>query len=92
MQYCSRPWPMLLQCCISNIESLQQAFPNTIVGNDLAYAIPSGLLGLLVAIAAFMSTISTHLFYILFLIFTEDAVCICGKSIYCVAWPFLHFI
>ena len=51
-----------------NIESLQQAFPNTIVGNDLAYPamisfLPSGLLGLLVAslIAAFMSTISTHL-------------------------------
>ena len=44
------------------------AFPNTIVGNDLAYPamisfLPSGLLGLLVAslIAAFMSTISTHL-------------------------------
>ena len=51
-----------------NIESLQEAFPNTIVGNDLAYPamisfLPSGLLGLLVAslIAAFMSTISTHL-------------------------------
>ena len=44
-----------------NIESLQEAFPNTIVGNDLAYPamisfLPSGLLGLLVAslIAAFM--------------------------------------
>ena len=66
-----------------NIESLQQAFPNTIVGNDLAYPamisfLPSGLLGLfLVAslIAAFMSTISTHLNWgrhILFMIFTED--------------------
>ena len=73
MHYAVRPWPWILIALASivvypNIESLQQAFPNTIVGNDLAYPamisfLPSGLLGLLVAslIAAFMSTISTHL-------------------------------
>ena len=73
MHYAIRPWPWILIALASiivypNIESLQQAFPNTIVGNDLAYPammtfLPSGLLGLLVAslIAAFMSTISTHL-------------------------------
>ena len=73
MHYAVRPWPWILIALASivvfpNIESLQVAFPNTIVGNDLAYPamisfLPSGLLGLLVAslIAAFMSTISTHL-------------------------------
>ena len=73
MHYAVRPWPWILIALASivvypNIESLQEAFPNTIVGNDLAYPamisfLPSGLLGLLVAslIAAFMSTISTHL-------------------------------
>jgi Na+/proline symporter len=73
MHYAVRPWPWILIALASivvfpNLESLQAAFPNTIVGNDLAYPamisfLPSGLLGLLVAslIAAFMSTISTHL-------------------------------
>jgi hypothetical protein len=55
-----------------NIASIQEAFPNAdpqFVKNDMAYSamlktvLPSGLLGLVVAslIAAFMSTISTHL-------------------------------
>jgi len=73
MHYAVRPWPWILIALASivvfpTLESLQVAFPNTIVGNDLAYPamisfLPSGLLGLLVAslIAAFMSTISTHL-------------------------------
>ena len=73
MHYAVRPWPWILIALASivvfpNLESLQEAFPNTIVGNDLAYPamisfLPAGLLGLLVAslIAAFMSTISTHL-------------------------------
>ena len=73
MHYAIRPWPWILIALASivvfpDLESLQVAFPNTIVGNDLAYPamisfLPSGLLGLLVAslIAAFMSTISTHL-------------------------------
>jgi Na+/proline symporter len=73
MHYAVRPWPWILIALASivvfpNLESLQVAFPNTIVGNDLAYPamisfLPAGLLGLLVAslIAAFMSTISTHL-------------------------------
>jgi SSS family solute:Na+ symporter len=73
MHYAVRPWPWILIALASivvfpNLESLQVAFPNTIAGNDLAYPamisfLPSGLLGLLVAslIAAFMSTISTHL-------------------------------
>tara|TARA_B100001063_G_scaffold58546_1_gene52782 strand:+ start:1 stop:1776 length:1776 start_codon:yes stop_codon:yes gene_type:complete len=73
MHYAVRPWPWIIIALASivvfpDLESLQVAFPNTIVGNDLAYPamisfLPSGLLGLLVAslIAAFMSTISTHL-------------------------------
>ena len=73
MHYAVRPWPWILIALASivvfpDLNSLQEAFPNTIVGNDLAYPamisfLPSGLLGLLVAslIAAFMSTISTHL-------------------------------
>ena len=73
MHYAVRPWPWILIALASivvfpDLNSLREAFPNTIVGNDLAYPamisfLPSGLLGLLVAslIAAFMSTISTHL-------------------------------
>ena len=59
MHYAVRPWPWILIALASivvfpNLESLQVAFPNTIVGNDLAYPamisfLPSGLLGLLVA-------------------------------------------
>ncbi|MDC0923191.1 Na+:solute symporter [Flavobacteriaceae bacterium] len=73
MHYAIRPWPWILIALASivvfpDLDSLRVAFPNTIIGNDLAYPamisfLPPGLLGLLVAslIAAFMSTISTHL-------------------------------
>jgi Na+/proline symporter len=107
MHYAVRPWPWILIALASivvfpNLESLQVAFPNTIVGNDLAYPamisfLPSGLLGLLVAslIAAFMSTISTHLnwgssylvhdFYRRFFVKdrTEKTLCFYGKSFHC---------
>ena len=74
--YAIRPWPWIVIALASivvfpDIASLQAAFPAIdagIVQNDLAYFamltyLPSGLLGLVVAslIAAFMSTISTHL-------------------------------
>jgi SSS family solute:Na+ symporter len=74
--YALRPWPWILIALASIIifptmESIQQAFPHlnpSIVRHDLAYPamltyLPHGLLGLVVAslIAAFMSTISTHL-------------------------------
>ncbi|MEM9990371.1 MAG: sodium:solute symporter family protein [Bacteroidota bacterium] len=74
--YALRPWPWMLIALASlivfpNLESLQLAFPNidpSIIDDDLAYPamltfLPKGLLGLVIAslIAAFMSTISTHL-------------------------------
>ncbi|MFV0332989.1 MAG: sodium:solute symporter family protein [Tropicimonas sp.] len=74
--YAVRPWPWIIIALASlivfpDIASLQAAFPAIdpgIVRHDLAYFamlshLPSGLLGLVVAslIAAFMSTISTHL-------------------------------
>ena len=74
--YALRPWPWILIALASliifpDIESIKQAFPNidpSIVKDDLAYPammtfLPSGLIGLIVAslIAAFMSTISSHL-------------------------------
>ena len=74
--YALRPWPWIIVALASlvvfpNLESLRQAFPNIAPGSvrhDLAYPamltyLPAGLLGLVVAslIAAFMSTISTHL-------------------------------
>lgn len=74
--YALRPWPWIIIGLASlvmfpNIESLQQAFPDlsaSYVKNDLAYPamltyLPAGLLGLVITslIAAFMSTISTHL-------------------------------
>lgn len=74
--YALRPWPWIIVALASivvfpNLESLQQAFPHiapSSVRHDLAYPamltyLPAGLLGLVVAslIAAFMSTISTHL-------------------------------
>ncbi|AHM63274.1 Na+/solute symporter [Flammeovirgaceae bacterium 311] len=74
--YALRPWPWILIALASivvfpGIESIQQAFPHldpAIVRHDMAYPamltyLPHGLLGLVVAslIAAFMSTISTHL-------------------------------
>lgn len=74
--YALRPWPWIIIALASlvvypNLESIQTAFPNIdaqIINDDLGYSamlltLPAGLLGLVVAslIAAFMSTISTHL-------------------------------
>lgn len=74
--YALRPWPWIIVALASlvifpDLASLQRAFPHidpAIVHHDLAYPamltfLPAGLLGLVVAslIAAFMSTISTHL-------------------------------
>jgi len=76
LHYALRPWPWILVALASlivypDLASLQQAFPNVSadkLGHDLAYPamltfLPHGLLGLVVAslVAAFMSTISTHL-------------------------------
>ncbi len=76
MHYALRPWPWILVALASliiypDIASIQEAFPNISqdkLGHDLAYSamltkLPSGLLGLVLAslIAAYMSTISTHL-------------------------------
>ncbi|MBK7871522.1 MAG: Na+:solute symporter [Saprospiraceae bacterium] len=74
--YALRPWPWILVALASIIvfpdfASLQKAFPNVnanVINDDLAYPammtlLPSGLLGVIIAslIAAFMSTIATHL-------------------------------
>ncbi len=73
--YALRPWPWILIALASlvvypELDDIMAAFPaNTAArGHDLAYPamlsfLPAGLLGLVVAslIAAFMSTISTHL-------------------------------
>ncbi len=74
--YALRPWPWILVALSSllvfpDLESLRAAFPGVeeqVVRHDMAYAamltfLPAGLLGLVVAslIAAYMSTISTHL-------------------------------
>lgn len=74
--YALRPWPWILVALASlvvfpDIASLQKAFPHidpAVVKHDLAYPamltyLPHGLLGLVIAslIAAFMSTLSTHL-------------------------------
>lgn len=74
--YALRPWPWIVIGLASiiiypNLESLQTAFPNldpSFVKNDLSYPamltlLPAGLLGIVITslIAAFMSTISTHL-------------------------------
>lgn len=74
--YALRPWPWIVIALASiviypNLESLQTAFPNldpSFVKNDLSYPamltfLPAGLLGIVITslIAAFMSTISTHL-------------------------------
>ena len=74
--YALRPWPWIVIGLASiviypNLESLQAAFPNletSFVKNDLSYPamltfLPVGLLGIVITslIAAFMSTISTHL-------------------------------
>ena len=74
--YVLRPWPWILIALSSlvvfpNLDSITTAFPGvdkSIIGNDIAYPamlslLPTGLLGLVLAslIAAFMSTISSHL-------------------------------
>jgi Na+/proline symporter len=76
IHYAVRPWPWIIIGLASivifpDLQSLASAFPNLsedFIKNDLAYAamlsyLPAGLLGLVVTslIAAFMSTISTHL-------------------------------
>ncbi len=76
MHYAFRPWPWILVALASlvvfpDIASIQDAFPAVSedkLGHDLAYSamltkLPTGLLGLVLAslIAAYMSTISTHL-------------------------------
>jgi Na+/proline symporter len=74
--YALRPWPWILVALTSlvvfpDLESLRASFPHidsAVVKNDLAYPamltlLPHGLMGLVIAslIAAYMSTISTHL-------------------------------
>lgn len=74
--YALRPWPWIIIGMASlivypDLLSLQQAFPDmnpNFVKNDLSYPamlrlLPAGLLGLVITslVAAFMSTISTHL-------------------------------
>ncbi|MBW2960802.1 sodium:solute symporter family protein [Mesonia aestuariivivens] len=74
--YALRPWPWIIiglasMIMFPNLASLQKAFPDlgaSFVKDDLSYPamltfLPSGLLGIVVTslIAAFMSTISTHL-------------------------------
>lgn len=76
MHYAIRPWPWIIMGLASlviypGLVDLQQAFPDldaSFVKNDLSYAamlklLPAGLIGIVVTslIAAFMSTISTHL-------------------------------
>ena len=76
VHYALRPWPWILVAFASlviypDIASLQTAFPNIPadkLGHDLAYPamlnfLPNGILGIVLAslIAAYMSTISTHL-------------------------------
>lgn len=74
--YALRPWPWIIVALASivifpDMESIATAFPKideSLLGDDIAYPamlsrLPAGLLGLVIAslIAAFMSTISTHL-------------------------------
>lgn len=71
--YALRPWPWIIIALASlilypNLSDIGNEFPNAVLGHDLGYSamltnLPPGLLGLVVAslIAAFMSTISTHL-------------------------------
>jgi len=76
MHYALRPWPWIIVALASlvvfpDLASIKAAFPNIAegkLGHDLAYSamltkLPSGLLGLVLAslVAAYMSTISTHL-------------------------------
>ena len=74
--YAIRPWPWILIALASliiypTLSDISFAFPNvdsSIIGHDIAYPamlskLPSGLLGVVIAslLAAFMSTISSHL-------------------------------
>ena len=73
--YALRPWPWIIVALCSlvvfpDLESFKSAFPDagSIINHDMGYPamltfVPTGLLGLVVAslIAAYMSTISTHL-------------------------------
>ena len=73
--YALRPWPWIIVALCSlivfpELDDLRNAFPESadIVNHDLAYPamltfLPAGLMGLVVSslIAAYMSTISTHL-------------------------------
>lgn len=74
--YALRPWPWILIALASllvfpDLASIQAAFPQidaSLINDDLAYPamlrfLPTGLLGIVIAslIAAFMSTLSTHL-------------------------------
>lgn len=71
--YAIRPWPWILIALASlvlypELADIAAQFPNASTGHDLGYPamlthLPAGLLGLVVTslIAAFMSTISTHL-------------------------------
>ncbi len=74
--YALRPWPWILVALASlvvypDVASLQEAFPHVSqdkLGDDLAYpamltTLPTGWLGIVLAslLAAYMSTISTHL-------------------------------
>ena len=76
LHYALRPWPWILVALASlvvfpDLASIQTAFPNVTadkLGHDLAYPamltfLPHGLLGIVLTslIAAYMSTISTHL-------------------------------
>ncbi|MFT4660658.1 MAG: SSS family solute:Na+ symporter [Patiriisocius sp.] len=76
LHYALRPWPWILVALASlivfpDLASIQEAFPSITddkLGHDLAYPamltfLPAGLLGVVLTslIAAFMSTISTHL-------------------------------
>lgn len=76
MHYAIRPWPWIIVALTSlvvfpDLASIKEAFPTVSedkLGHDLAYSamltrLPTGLLGLVLAslIAAYMSTMSTHL-------------------------------
>ena len=76
VHYAVRPWPWILVALCSlvvypDLASISEAFPNIAadkLGHDLGYPamlafVPSGWIGLILAslIAAYMSTISTHL-------------------------------
>ena len=74
--YALRPWPWIIVALASlvvfpDLASIQKAFPHLPadkIGNDLGYSamltfLPSGVMGLMLAslLAAYMSTIATHL-------------------------------